>query len=437
MFAPLSLAAFALTLTTFPAPPLGEEQFGNDPVRANEEWAGGVVAVANDRHRVYRRWVNDNEEFCFQGDADAVNAALAAFAQIDADVAEVVLMPDAGRTRSFDKTEVLYDWRLYAPSGLVLGMARREGEGSLYGAHATLTVHVTGKAFKAGDLELPASVKLLGPHDLLQRYVAGLEHEEEYPRASAVGLLGELSFLPEAIEAIRGALRDDSAMVRRTAARVLTDAGPRGRGAIPRLRELLDETTVPEERTEYKRAIKALAAAPEHQKDAKLRRRVHKLRKLLDGRQVELELERGDDESGRPRFVASLVNRGTLPVLIVQPGDGSRVGWRTPHVRWEVRNVATNELVRVPGSGRCGNMNTISLEEMVTLAPGKRCELLDWFGPPYLPAGGTYRVALRYDNDPAAELRGLSGPHPPDALRLLRRSTPISVVSTPVKVTVD
>ncbi len=435
MFAPLSFAAFTLTLTTLPASPLGEEEFGNSPVRANEEWAGGVLAVANDRSRVYRRWVNGNEDFCFKGDAEAVNAALAAFAKIDADVAEVVLMPDAGRMLSFDGKEVLYDWRLYAPSGLVLGAARRGG--SLYGAHATLTVHVTGKAFQVGDLELPASVKLLGPHDLLRRYVAGLEHEQEYPRASAVGFLGELSFLPEAIEAICGALRDDSATVRRTAARVLTDAGPRGRSAIPRLRELLEETTVTEERTEYKRAIKALAADPENQKDAKLKRRVHKLRKLLDGRQVELELERGDDESGRPRFVASLINRGTLPVLIVQPGDGSRVGWRTPHLRWEVRDAATNELVEEPGGGRCGNMNTIALEKMVTLAPGERCELHDWFGPPHLPAGGTYRITLRYDNDPAAELRGLSGPHPPDALRLLRRSTPISVVSTPVKVTVD
>ena len=39
---------------------LGEESFGNDPVLANEEWAPGVLAVANDPSRVYRRWINGN-----------------------------------------------------------------------------------------------------------------------------------------------------------------------------------------------------------------------------------------------------------------------------------------------------------------------------------------------------------------------------------------
>jgi len=439
MIPALTIAALTLPLAAPITLPLGEEAFGAEPVPANEEWAGGVLRLANDEHRVYRRWVNGNEEFFFRGDAAAVNQALAAFAEVDCDVAEVVLMPDAGGTRSFEGKGVAYDWRLFAPSGILLAMAKEDGGSGLYPTHATLTVHVDGEGLALDDLELPANVTLLGPRDLLERYVAALGAKEEFRRATAVGCLREVSFLPEAIEVLRRALDDEAKVVRTTAANVLQGVGARGRGALPRLYALLNAAQDHEERIEYELAIAliSLVDPPDLVVEHALEQRAKALRGLLDGRRVELELERGVDSEGRPRFTATLENTGTLPVLAVQPGDGSDVGWRTPRTRWEVRDDATGELVEAPRRGRCGNLNAIRLEEMVTLAPGEKCALNQWFGQPYLPPAGTYRVVLHYDNDPTMEFEGLSGSHTADAQRQLRRSTPLSVTSAPVLVSME
>lgn len=177
-------------------PASGEEQFGNAPVPANDEWSPGVLAVANDPHRVYRRWVNGNEEFFFAGDTEAVESALARFAAIEAEVREVVLMPNAGRTRSFEDREVAFGWRLYAPSGICLAMSRATAMPA-YPPHATLTVHAGGDVDLA-KLSIPPGVTLLGPEDLAHRYrSAASATRDEHARTTLEHALEQLAPIVE------------------------------------------------------------------------------------------------------------------------------------------------------------------------------------------------------------------------------------------------
>jgi len=61
----------------------------------------------------------------------------------------------------------------------------------------------------------------------------------------------------------------------------------------------------------------------------------------------------------RPQVTATLVNRGKREVTLVEPGDGSDCGWRTPLVEWSRR--------RRDNGGRCGNINALKEEEVFTL----------------------------------------------------------------------
>jgi hypothetical protein len=131
-----------------------------------------------------------------------------------------------------------------------------------------------------------------------------------------------------------------------------------------------------------------------------------------------------------PRFTAILVNEGKNEVLLVEPGDGSDCGWRTPLVAWSLRQSRNG--------GRCGNINALKPEEVFTLAPGASHELKGWIGQPYLPRPGRYRVALRYSNEPQREWSGVPlDEHDPKAWEALRRSTPVTAVSNTAEVVVE
>lgn len=131
-----------------------------------------------------------------------------------------------------------------------------------------------------------------------------------------------------------------------------------------------------------------------------------------------------------PVFTALLVNRGKNEVLLVEPGNGSECGWRTPVVEWSRRQRR--------GGGRCGNINSLKPDEVFTLAPGESRELKGWIGVPYLSGPGRYRVSLRYTNEPQREWSGVPlDEHDPKAWEAVRRSTPVSVVSNTVEVVVE
>ncbi len=134
------------------------------------------------------------------------------------------------------------------------------------------------------------------------------------------------------------------------------------------------------------------------------------------------------NSGGSPRFVADLVNDGAEPITIVLPGDGSEWGMRTPIVRWNPPML----------EGRCGNINPLKNDELVTLGAGERIRLKGWIHRPTLKEPGMYKVSLELENVPDLEWRGVPlGQHSRAAMERVRRTAPFKVVSNVVEIQVQ
>jgi len=236
---------------------MGTEAFGNKPVANNEEWAAGVLAVANDPHRTYTRWVNGNEDFCFCGDADAVNAALVKFAAVAAPVRQVTLLPGRGLTKSFEKKDVPYDWRLHAPSGIYLGMLKLQGDA--VGGHAALEVRIHDD-LKAADLRVPAGLELVRPRDLADRNLERLRDGDPHVAGRAAIELGRLAWVAGVVEVLAEKLGSDSAYVRQCVALALARAGADALPALAALERCRDRAAG-NERAYLEDRLKELRAA--------------------------------------------------------------------------------------------------------------------------------------------------------------------------------
>ena len=94
-----------------------------------------------------------------------------------------------------------------------------------------------------------------------------------------------------------------------------------------------------------------------------------------------------------------LTNRSDRPVLVVQPGDGSSHGWRTPILRWKLFELdgtpIETELV-----GRCGLMGPIWSGELLELEPGASVRF-SIGSPPHRLKPGRYRAVVEYEHDPS------------------------------------
>ncbi|MBX3187768.1 MAG: hypothetical protein KF819_12165 [Labilithrix sp.] len=149
---------------------------------------------------------------------------------------------------------------------------------------------------------------------------------------------------------------------------------------------------------------------------------------------VRLELK-AETDRGQQRFVGTLVNTASRSFTLVEPGDGSEVGWRTPTITWKVTTLAGSPVPRVE-RGRCGNINSIRDKEIFDLAPRGRHVFDEWFGAPDV-APGKYVVRAVYENNPQANLDGVPlGSHSATALARVRKSTPCRVESNAITVDV-
>ena len=138
-----------------------------------------------------------------------------------------------------------------------------------------------------------------------------------------------------------------------------------------------------------------------------------------------------------PQFSVSLVNHDKRSVTLVQPGDGSRVGWRTPVISWSVINT-DGSLMDPVSWGRCGNINALDKDEVFTIAPGAKIKLNSGWIRASLPLQpGTYEVSFNYSNVPKLEWSGIPlGRHDRFAMRRIRNSTPFEGTSNTVKIVV-
>lgn len=129
-----------------------------------------------------------------------------------------------------------------------------------------------------------------------------------------------------------------------------------------------------------------------------------------------------------------LVNEGSEPVSLVEPGDGSTHGWRTPLVQWLVGRRG-EELGPPELLPRCGNMNPLQASEVFALQPGERRKLSDWTGGPSFPETGIWSVRLRYRNDPKQPWRDERDLDPAIVQRV-QQSTAVDLVSNQIELVV-
>ena len=108
----------------------------------------------------------------------------------------------------------------------------------------------------------------------------------------------------------------------------------------------------------------------------------------------------------KPEFKLQVANRSkTGTHRIIKPGDGSEVGWRSPHVYATAERLnEKNEWVSfksVVDYGRCGNYDTTLVP--LDLKPDEKFEIKDWIPSTCINhefnKAGKYRVRWHYDVD--------------------------------------
>jgi hypothetical protein len=295
----VAIAAAALLTLPATALALSFESFGNAPVGKQPGWAEGVLDVVNLKSRVYSFWGGaGNFNFYYQGDARALNEAIRKFAAVKADERRLVLLPGRGKTHSFDRRAIDFDWQLHAPSGRYQAVTKSK--------HAVLTAHINattprgpldrkkaerwvreldddsfatreaaswelerlGAAAKpllrevlrgrpspevrrrigallaklqgcdAGDLEIPPGVTVLTASDLLEVHLKDLSDADPLRCGIALSGLAELApYSDKVVPVLAARLRKGkSEYVRRVAAHCLGRVGAGARTALPALR---------------------------------------------------------------------------------------------------------------------------------------------------------------------------------------------------------
>jgi hypothetical protein len=282
---------------------LGEEAFGNGPRVKQPDWADGVVDVVNLNSRVYMQWVNGNENFFYRGNAQALNEALRKYARVRDDVRELILLPGPGRTQTFQRQQVDFDWQFHVPSGIYKAVTKKN--------HAVMTVYINAgkpggsvekkrvdqwlkdldsdsfqardkaareleklgndarpflrealkgqpspearrrmealleklRDFDVTDLEIPRGLTILTADDLLAMDLKGLKN----PDANLCGIaMQELSGLARYSDKVVPALtemlqKEKNEYVRRVAAGCLAHIGVKAKSAVPKLKAGLDD----------------------------------------------------------------------------------------------------------------------------------------------------------------------------------------------------
>jgi hypothetical protein len=143
-----------------------------------------------------------------------------------------------------------------------------------------------------------------------------------------------------------------------------------------------------------------------------------------------------------PKFKVAIMNQGSKPVTLVQPGDGSNFRWRTPVVGWSIISAddPEKEHPKTPplySGARCGNINAVKSSDVFTLRPGERRILDEWTGHPRFEHPGRYRIRFYYHNIPDLQIRGIPlGKHDAGALRRIQQSHACELISEEIIVEV-
>lgn len=130
---------------------------------------------------------------------------------------------------------------------------------------------------------------------------------------------------------------------------------------------------------------------------------------------------------------ASLQNRGSRPVTLILPGDGSRMGRRTPVIEWLFTPGG-----KIRGFEGCGVLNAFRADEVFTLQPDEMRIISQWVAPLELPPVSQCRAFMVYTNDPGLPFMGtLQRQYDRAAIARLLASDKCSVASNEIDITIE
>jgi hypothetical protein len=162
---------------------------------------------------------------------------------------------------------------------------------------------------------------------------------------------------------------------------------------------------------------------------------------------LEIKAKRTEIQVGESLQVGVTIrNEGKEAVTLVEPGDGSAEGWRTPIIGWSVVEVKmAADKAKHPGKPipvnhrRCGNINALKAKEIIKLKSGATQALGGggWVGAPGFAKPGVYRVVFYYQNESGAKWTGIPlGKHDPDAMKEVQNSCKCLLASNELTITV-
>ncbi len=136
-----------------------------------------------------------------------------------------------------------------------------------------------------------------------------------------------------------------------------------------------------------------------------------------------------------PNVEVFLINNGDKLVNLVQPGDGSLSGKRTPMIMWSWRIIDMPLYMdefypyyqkhpeKFPEKfeyfSGCGTVNGLKRAEILTLRPKEEIKLSEWIGRPQVGhLVGKFGIKFFYENKPDIKCGG-----DPEALEIVRTKT--------------
>ncbi len=137
---------------------LGMEEFGDRPIEISCEWYDGVAAVAKSAGRVYSRWVNGGEIFCFKSNTKTFNEVLRKFASISAPRRRLVICSEVGIGTSFERKEISCDWKLSIIGGISRIVLIHEKGMKAKELYPSITVFLGSGNIKLDELDVPAGI---------------------------------------------------------------------------------------------------------------------------------------------------------------------------------------------------------------------------------------------------------------------------------------
>jgi hypothetical protein len=131
-------------------------------------------------------------------------------------------------------------------------------------------------------------------------------------------------------------------------------------------------------------------------------------------------------------------NVGRQVITLVQPGDGSESGLRTPTVSWSVHGAGGSAVLQHFGMREDNLINPLEPKEVFTLEPNMEHGLSHWIPPIVVDGPGKYVVTLHYVNDPHLTWRGTPmRAHDAATMALVTESSLCDAVSGPMEIDVQ